>query len=1114
MPTNSADLLVRHVRKLAGATDAASCSDRELLQRFAALHDEAAFAALLQRHGPMVLRVCRRVLHHTQDAEDVFQAAFLVLARKAGTQRWRDSVGSWLHEVATRLAQKARADIARRAARDRRAPVPEARDALAEITGRELLMLLDAELTRLPERYRAPLVLCCLEGHTRDEAARQLGWTVVTIANRLQRGRQLLRARLARRGLELPAVLGAFLLAEGEAPAAVSAELAQATLDASLRWAAGAMAGVSAQAAALAKGAPGTMWLTKMKLMAVLAAILGATAGAGAVFRHAPAAEEANSTPQAAAPASVDKQARADQYGDPLPPGAVARLGATRLRHEGIASVVVSRDGKTVASGGIGTIRVWDTTTGKELRCINDNNLWGEGVALSPDGETVAVGDVKGKIHLWDVSTGKERTTKAHEPFPVSSVVFSPDGKTLVSAGWDRTVGFWDVSTLKELLRGTCQDGTVGHIVFSPDGKFLASRSGDGSDHSIWLWDAATGQQLRQLKGHVSRVSSLAFSPDGKTLASGGDQGDFRARLWDVGTGKMLRELAPHDLCVKSVAFSPDGKTLALGDWGGAIRLREASTGKEFHFFQRHGYGIVALAFTADGKTLVSAGQDNTIRLWETATGKERLPLGGHLQSAKAIAFSPDGKTLATGSDDHSMHLWDAATGKEIRSFVGQKESCVYAVAFSPGGKTLASGGLGGIVRLWEVATGKELRKLGGHGRGVSTVAFSGDGRSLVVGSFDGPLRLWDVAKGEEIRQFESSRVASVAFSSDGKLLAAAGTKGIDLWEISTGKRLQHLSSNTSEVHCRSVSFSPDGRFLASAEQEIDKGKVEGAKEYDQTIRLWEVSTGKEVRQIQVFAGEVYSVAFSPDGKTFATGGSDDALCLWEAATGKRLRAFQVSRKGHVYSLSFSPDGKTLAAGGGDGTVLLWDLTSRAEAKSPSETPSPPILLPKDLERLWDDLAGDSPRAYRAIVALAAAPEKAVPFLGHQLRPATVDAKKVARLIADLDHEQFAVREKAASELEEMTDVAEADLRETLQGKPSLEVRRRIENLLEKQEKGAIPAEQLRRLRAVEVLERVDSSAAREVLSAVAQGVSTARLTREAKASLERLAAWSPAAPR
>src|SRR5262249_4723277 len=254
MAGGSPQPVLRHIHALATGVEWAT--DAQLVAQFAATRDEAAFAALVERHGAMVLRVCRRVLPDAHAAEDAFQAVFLVLARKASAIRKRESLGSWLHGVALRLAHKAKAQAARAARPDER-PQPPASDPLDEITWREVQQVLDAELERLPERYRVPIVLCYLQGRTRDEVATRLGWTAQQCKGRLERGRERLRGRLVRRGIALSAALSASFLSE-RAGAAVPALLAVGVIPAAVKFSAGqpaAACGVSTFVAILTEGA-------------------------------------------------------------------------------------------------------------------------------------------------------------------------------------------------------------------------------------------------------------------------------------------------------------------------------------------------------------------------------------------------------------------------------------------------------------------------------------------------------------------------------------------------------------------------------------------------------------------------------------------------------------------------------------------------------------------------------------------------------------------------------------------------------------------------------------------------------------------------------------------
>jgi len=269
MARQSLNGVLHHLRKVAAVQTYRELPDRELLERFASARDEAAFTVLIERHGPMVLGVCRRALPNFHDAEDACQAAFLVLARKAGSVRKKTSLSSWLHGVACRLALTLKRDHARRKNRERATDTPAPRDPAAEVSWREVQTILDEELQQLPERYRAPLILCYLECTTRDEAAWQLGLSPGSLHGRLQRARDMLRERLAKRGLTLPAVMSAAVLGESVAQAALSPTFVVTSTKAALLLAAGkplAESLVATNVLALTREVLKSMFLTKLKL--------------------------------------------------------------------------------------------------------------------------------------------------------------------------------------------------------------------------------------------------------------------------------------------------------------------------------------------------------------------------------------------------------------------------------------------------------------------------------------------------------------------------------------------------------------------------------------------------------------------------------------------------------------------------------------------------------------------------------------------------------------------------------------------------------------------------------------------------------------------------------
>jgi len=382
----------------------------------------------------------------------------------------------------------------------------------------------------------------------------------------------------------------------------------------------------------------------------------------------------------------------------------------------------------------------------------------------------------------------------------------------------------------------------------------------------------------------------------------------------------------------------------------------------------------------------------------------------------------------------------------------------------------------------------KAPHTLQGHTSTVSSVTFSPDGKTLASASFDRTVKLWDVATGKERATFQghTEEVRDVAFSPDGKTLATANlNKTVKLLDVATGRECSTLQGHTDGV--LSVVFNSAGKTLASAS-------------LDKTVKLWDVATGKERASLQGHTDWVWSVTFRPDGKTLASASVDETVKLWDVAAGKE-RATLKGHTGSVFSVAFSPNGKTLASASVDKTIKLWDIPSTKKA----EPPKAGILAAEDLDGLWTTLAGeDAAKGHQAIGMLISAPEQAVTLVKDRLRPVSKpNAQDINRWITDLDSDQFAVRQKATEELEKVGEPAQAALRAKLAEKPSPEVRQRIEKLLSKID--PLFPESLRTLRAVEVLEYIGTSESKKVLETLVTGAEGARLTKEAKASLERL---------
>lgn len=1144
MSTIPAGILLDHVRQIAAQHPDRQVSDRELLERFLQRRAEDAFAALLQRHGPMVLAVCRGAARDWHTAEDAFQATFLLLAQRGGAIRRRESVGSWLHGVARRIALKASARAARQHALEQRAPQTPPSDPLLDMSVRELQAVLHEELAKLPEQYRAPLVHCYLEGKTHEEAARQLGWTRGAVRGRLNRGREILRARLTRRGLAAPAGLLTLTLGVGSNALAFSQPLMHRTLRSAIAVSQGGAANVSAEVATLVSGAARTLAFTQRKVaLALLLTLSVLGLGAGALAQRAwPAKRPAPAVPAENAGANKSNGADAplvDRHGDPLPEGAIVRLGTVRLRHpEGVECVTFSPDGKTIACGAGGPIRFWDRATGKLLRQVHHKGRL-TSIAYSPDGRWFA--SVGGEhVRVWNASSGKQK----HE-FPCATdfavpngiswlksvpLVFSPDGATLASVNKDHVVLLWDLATGKERARLRGHEHEIHCLRFSPGGKTLVSVDGSRGrrDGSVRIWDptTATTTGTVSLSASPSRTSRpFAVSPDGSTLAVEAleqvREKDGRVthvytahgiRLVDTATGKERLRIKGKNSVVVSAIFSPDGNRLAFANRDNEVQVHEVKAGKLLHQFRQapggSTGGTYALAFAPDGKALVSSAEGAALHVWDLATGRERQDRPAHGSAVRAIAFTSDGRMVATASGDHTIRLWDAHTGKALALLRGHKRS-IHALAFSPDGRRLASSSEDESVRQWDAATGRELHKvtlegikLGDGGcRSVSrTLAYTADGKGLLAAGGDLQFhhfatdtfkevgnRAWRLSGGGkppdgQADQFWEAPRASL--SPDGRTAAVLAPTGLHFLDAASG---QEFARADYKGGLDSLAFSLDGRTLLTGG-------------WGKTLGLWEVATGKRIRSIPA-PDFINAVAFSPDGRHVAAGCGwlDASIRIYDIASGKEAHACR-GIGSYIGALSFSPDGRTLASGQRDTTALLWKV-----AVVPPKKGRP--LGRAELEKLWSELQGDDAgRGNAAVWSLIEAPRSAEALLQDRL-PAVPRAteKQLRDLIAALDAAAFAKREAAANELLRLGNDAESALRQALRGKLSAEARRRIEDLVKSPRRLPPTAEQRRRLRALAVLEKINSPAALRMLRSLARGAPAALETREAAAALIRL---------
>jgi WD40 repeat protein len=793
--------------------------------------------------------------------------------------------------------------------------------------------------------------------------------------------------------------------------------------------------------------------------------------------------------------ASPTARAQMDAYGDALPAGAVARLGTARFRHNITPQrLAFTPNGKILASVAQGSgVRLWEAHTGRLLHHLSGERF-SDSLAFSPDGAKVFTG-----MRLFEVASGKELLRfkgKDDEIREAGHAAFSRDGRIIATGphGGGKIV-FWDAGTGMEIRRteGRGQDSAIAALAFSPtDDVILAVAD---FDKTVAIWDASTGKALHRIKAHAKSARCVAFTPDGATVVSGSEDGLMR--FWDVKSGQQLHEIKPGQTAVHSVAFTTDGKVLAAGGSGGAITLWDPRTRKEIRRWHTHDAAAPTLAFSPGGKTLVSAAEC-AIRLWDPATGKEIDPVPAHRSAITVLRFAADGKSILSCGEDKQVIQWDLTSRRDssrlLRGPLGPiGTETWYRMDIAPDGQTLAVASLDIVaerskrfipgIHLWNTATGTKVGTLLGHTERVFTFRFSPSGKVLASAGLDAGIKLWDVAAHQELHHVGGNIFHSgMAFAPDGRSIAGAGVDGqMRQWDVASGKELRRWDTGTDEVF--QFVFSSDGRLIAGTDFQV--------------VTVWAADTGKQIIQFNQ-SSRVRSLAFSPNGRVVAGVGFDRGrIQMWDLRTGQEIRLLTIPNT-FLFQIAFSPDGQTLASAGSDAAVMLWDATGQGARPDGPRKP----LTAKQLDALWADLHAEAAKSEPAIWALALDAERATPFLKERLRPAPpADARQTARLLADLGSQNFNLRDQAERTLIELGAAAEPALRQFLQGDPALEVRRRAERILEKR-----APDELQQMRAIDALEQIGSPEARAILQKLVPETVNPRVRAGVETALKRLA--------
>jgi WD40 repeat protein len=824
----------------------------------------------------------------------------------------------------------------------------------------------------------------------------------------------------------------------------------------------------------------------------------------------------------AAIPA-IGEEPRTDLVGDPLPEGVIMRLGSIRFRQR--------------------------------------TKLFQSEVSFAPDCKTLAVtcSDEAGSgVLLLDVATGKViRRLDVPGNVKLGEVVFSPDGKLLLAVG-ERELFILETDKDSTFGRFLKRDG-ASCFAFLPDHKSLVAAGGHERNQEckpVRIWSFLSGLEIGRLEGINEPVTELRVSADGKQLTCYGSglisvcdllsrkvisqhkvkkevvwvSQDLKIGLedhfpfdpmmyhvWDLESDKELLRLGHNqNIC----SLSPEGHILYVTKED--IRLLHVPSGRVLQRFENsYGLDYCRTHFSPDGKLLAvwphwgdRQKGHSFIRLWDVATGKELLRTGGHQRAICWLAISADGRRTVSGGEDKTVRLWETRTGKELRVYTGH-EAYVRGVALSPDGRCVASMDRESGLHLWDAQTGKLKAIFSGEQfqNGLYPVGFTQDGKKLLAQDGSRAILVLDSISGKIANRIELGVPADTVIASpNGRLLAAVETDdesrySITVRDTSTGKVHYTIKAEDRET-LFNLAFSRDGKFLAARRYmnpDLKIGATIHIRPEHHEFRIWEVASAKEVNRIKLpYPPSTY--VFSPDGggliAPFSKTNEDLLLQFWnlvDSWTG------QVPA-GHldcVSCLALSADGRTLVSGSVDGTILVRDTAHISLIRRYLRGD----LSTEDMAKLWIDLNGDDGKKMQdAIGILAESADSTLPFLREHVAPTTAgNSQRIRHLIDELDSNSFRVREQASGELERLAELAESALRKALESSPSVEAKRRIERLLVKLETPLLSGAQLQAVRVTTLLERIGTSEARRLLEDLAKGAPEARLTREAKASLERL---------
>ncbi len=601
-------------------------------------------------------------------------------------------------------------------------------------------------------------------------------------------------------------------------------------------------------------------------------------------------------------------QATEDRLGDPLPEGAVQRLGTLRLRG-GIGDLGYLPDGRAMIAYG-GEVEIWDLKTGERL--FRERVISGSirSMDAREDGQAVLLADSGGYVHEWDIANNEILHSFPTVQGVLLTARYSPDNtRVLTTGGSPPTLKEFALATGKELVSMTGSKlYSFRQGIYGAEGKTAFVDGGYSGDNPILAhYDLAAGKLLHAWhNNYYSHARSLELSPDGERILIGSRT---MAAEYKIDGYEQLKRFTGHQgAAVTAVAYCKDPSQLLTGSRDGSIRRWDRETPEVLLRWCPHAAYCTHIRVSPDGSRVLSYGGGMVVES-DTATGLPTIAWERHTQGVEAVAVLPDGQRVVSGSSDTTLRLWDITTGEALAVIEGATLGA-YAVAVAPDGSKLAAGCKDGVVREFSLPDGNLIRELAGHLGYVRSVAYTPDGRRLLSSAGDGRVRIWSADSDETIHVMREHRggVLSVAVSADGRQALSGGRDGtVRLWDLEAAELLRTFAGHRGWV--QAVCFAVEGGYAFSSGR-------------DGRILKWNLESG-EIEAEMVHGSWVRALACAPDGKYIYAGGDDSLITCWDLTSGAKVATL----RGHaasVVDLAFTPDGEYVISASLDSSLLVW----------------------------------------------------------------------------------------------------------------------------------------------------------------------------------------------